>query len=806
MPDLLLELRSEEIPARMQRKAAGDLRKLVTDALVEAGLTYEGAREYWTPRRLTLDLRGLTARSRDVREEVKGPSVKAPEAAVQGFLRKAGLATVGEAHVHSDPKKGDFYVAHLVKPGQAAEDIIAGVMPGIIRDFPWPKSMRWGAASAKSGALRWVRPLQSILCTFGPETEEPAVVEFEVGGIRAGNRTAGHRFHAPEEFTVKRFDDYAEKLERARVVLDADRRKEIIRTDAENLAFANGLELVPDQDLLEEVSGLVEWPVVLMGEFEQSFLDIPAEVIRLTIRANQKCFVARPARAPNADGTGLANRFVLTANIEAKDGGAEIARGNGKVVRARLSDALYFWKTDQADVPDLEQLKSSAEKFNLNLSKPLDQRMARLDHLGVTFHAKLGTQGERVDRIRRLAREIAPLVGADPDLAERAAVLAKADLQTEMVGEFPELQGLMGRKYAALQGENPSVAAAVEEHYKPQGPSDAVPSDPVSIAVALADKLDTLVGFWAIDEKPTGSKDPFALRRAALGVIRIVVENQARFPLSPSMQLAWIQTILNENSQDRLAVEQYLLSLKPLQLTLEERSRRLRSFVNDLPTARRQPHSDEALPNLLSFFHDRLKVYLRDQGAGHDLIDAVLAAGSIRPSGDQRVSEADGEIGIPRNAATPDPRSNPSEASGAANDDLLSIVRRVEALGALLDSGDGKNLLAGAKRAANILAAEEKKGTEIAQSVDPTLFSQGAERALFDAVARSEQDAAQAIQEEDFAGAMRALSQLRVPVDAFFDQVLVNDEDAKVRANRLALLARIRWATGQVADFSRIAG
>ena len=706
MPDLLLELRSEEIPARMQRKAAGDLKKMVTDGLVDAGLTYEAATEYWTPRRLTLDIRGLNARSNDVREDIKGPSTSAPEQAIAGFLRKAGLASVAEAHVHSDPKKGDFYVAHLVKPGRAAEDIIAELIPGIVRNFPWPKSMRWGAASAQPGSMRWVRPLQSILCTFGPETEEPVVVDFEVDGIRSGNVTYGHRFHAPGEIVVRRFDDYVTKLEAANVVLDAERRKRIILDDAKNLAFASGLELVEDEGLLDEVSGLVEWPVVLMGEFEEAFLDIPPEVIRLTIRANQKCFVTRPQGAEEA----LSNRFILTSNIEAKDGGKEIAHGNGKVVRARLSDAVHFWKTDQADLPDLGTLTASAEKFGLELKKPLDQRMARLDHLGVTFHAKLGTQGERVTRISKLAEELAPVVGAAPALARRAAVLAKADLQTAVVGEFPELQGAMGRKYALLQGEDASVAVALEEHYRPQGPSDVVPTDPVSIAVALADKLDTLVGFWAIDEKPTGSKDPYALRRAALGVIRIIVENGIRLKLL---------AVANEDA------------------------------------------------DLLSFFHDRLKVYLRDKGARHDLIDAVISP---------------------------------------AEDDLLLITSRVAALGIFLDSEDGKNLLAGTKRAANILAAEEKKGTVVAEEANPDLFREDAERDLFTAINHAESEAAQAVALQDFAAAMQALSTLRAPVDTFFEAVLVNDDDAAIRANRLALLSRIRSATGQVADFSKIAG
>ncbi|MER8438426.1 glycine--tRNA ligase subunit beta [Mesorhizobium sp. M1312] len=815
MPDLLLELRSEEIPARMQRKAAGDLKKMMTDGLFEAGLTYEAAREYWTPRRLALDIRGVTARSKDISEEIKGPSTKAPEPAVQGFLRKAGLSSIAEAHVHADPKKGDFYVAHIAKPGRAAEEIIAELVPGIIRGFPWPKSMRWGSASAKPGSLRWVRPLQSILCTFGPETEEPVVVDFEIDGIRSGNVTYGHRFHAPDAITVRRFEDYAAKLETAMVVLDADRRKEIILSDARNLAFANGLDLVEDEGLLEEVSGLVEWPVVLMGEFEQDFLAIPAEVIRLTIRANQKCFVTRPQDV----GEALSNRFILTANIEASDGGKEIAHGNGKVVRARLSDALYFWKTDQGDLPDLDQLQASAEKFGLVLKKPLDQRMARLDHLGVTFHAKLGTQGERVERIKRLAGEIADTLSKQPNFfdgkllsaddlnveqkylrerAERAAVLAKADLTTEVVGEFPELQGAMGRKYALLQGEHPSVAAAIEEHYKPQGPSDRVPTDAVSIAVALADKLDTLVGFWAIDEKPTGSKDPFALRRAALGVIRILVENGVRLELVDSLesQIPAVHRAM-KNSAPNLSIGRGMRQVAGRKVGVE-------------------------VIDLLAFFHDRLKVYLRDQGARHDLIDAVLAAGSrpISPlEGEMSAKPTEGgavppssqnSAGEGRSTAPPFalPGISPTggEIGQSSNDDLLQIVRRVQALGSFLDTEDGKNLLAGTKRAANILAAEEKKKTTVAERVEPALFREDAEKALFAAVNQAEREAGEAIQNQDFSAAMLTLSALREPVDSFFERVLVNDEDQAVRANRLALLARIRAATDQVADFSKIAG
>ena len=842
MPDLLLELRSEEIPARMQRKAAGDLRKMITDGLVDAGLTYEGAQEYWTPRRLTLDIRGLTARSRDAAEERKGPSTKAPEQAVQGFLRSAGLASIDQAEVRSDPKKGDFYVARIVRPGRPAEEIIAELVPAVVRAFPWPKEMRWGAASGPKGllygkvegrggeALRWVRPLQSIVCTFGPETEETVVVDFDIDGIRSGNVTYGHRFHAPGSITVRRFDDYAAKLEAAKVVLDAERRRQTILTDARNLAFASGLELVEDDALLEEVSGLVEWPVVVMGAFEEEFLAIPPEVVRLTIRANQKCFVCAsndPSSGPSGsllpqeekdgrsseagEGQALASRFILTANIEAKDGGAEIARGNGKVVRARLSDALYFWKTDQSDLPDLADLKASAGKFGLDLKKPLDQRMARLDHLGVTFHARLGTQGERVERIRRLAEELAPIVGADPKLAARAAVLAKADLQTEIVGEFPELQGVMGRKYAALQGEDLSVAAAIEEHYKPQGPSDRVPTDPVSVAVALADKLDTLTGFWVIDEKPTGSKDPYALRRAALGVIRIVLENDVRLGLVK----------LIDSTAERVMPDTLAFHYVGDQLVEQASLKKIRSKYDLVVLAKsgiKDPTIHSALfdhvvaRDLLSFFHDRLKVYLREQGARHDLIDAVLGSRPISPLvGEMSAKPTEGGAVLPTSRSTSPPSGLPAISPtrgeiGSSNDDLLTIVRRVEALGSFLDTEDGRNLLAGTKRAANILAIEQKKGTRIADAVDPAKFSAPEEAALFAALNQAESEAAQAIQNEDFSAAMRALSALREPVDSFFEAVLVNVEDEAVRANRLALLARIRAATGEVADFSKIAG
>ncbi|KQO74309.1 glycine--tRNA ligase subunit beta [Methylobacterium sp. Leaf88] len=712
MPDLLLELRSEEIPARMQRRAADDLKKLVTDALVERGFLYEGAKAFATPRRLALHVAGLPPRGQDVREERKGPRVGAPEGAVLGFLKSAGLASLDQATIVTDPKKGEFYVAVIERPGRETLDVLAEILPQIIRDFPWPKSMRWGKASAQPGALRWVRPLQSIVATFGPETETPDVVPFAVDGIVAGATTYGHRFLAPEAIEVRRFDDYVQALERAKVVLDVERRKDIILHDARDLAFARGLELVEDEGLLEEVAGLVEWPVVLVGSFDEAFLDIPAEAIRATIRANQKCFVLRQAGTDT-----LAPAFVLTSNLVASDGGLAITAGNERVVRARLSDAKFFWETDKAI--------------------RLEDRLPKLD--SIVFHEKLGTQGARVQRIAALARELAPLVGADPDQAERAATLAKADLVTEMVGEFPELQGLMGRKYAALQGEPSSVAAAIEDHYKPVGPSDRVPTDAVAVAVALADKLDTLVGFWSIDEKPTGSKDPYALRRAALGVIRLLIENTVKLSLLRDGYQAAADGHANYGNPAK----------------------------EDAPAS--AAGADAA--SLLAFFADRLKVYLRDKGARHDLIDAVFA--------------------LP------------------GQDDLLMVVRRVEALGSFLETDDGRNLLAGYKRAANILRIEEKKdGRAYDAAPDTALAARGEpeERALAEALAAARDTASAAVAAEDFAGAMQALSTLRAPVDAFFERVTVNADEPALRENRLALLNALRAATREVADFSRIEG
>ena len=702
MPDLLLELLSEEIPARMQARAAEDLRKLVTDRLVEAGLAYEGAKAFVTPQRLTLAVYGIPARQPDIKEEKKGPRVGAPENAVAGFLKAAGLKSISEAKVQPD-KKGDFYIAVIDRPGRNAIDVIEDVLQATVATFPWPKSMRWGAQSATPGSLSWVRPLHSIVATFGPETEEPAVVPLEFDGIRSGDETRGHRFMAPAPIKVRRFDDYVDKLEKAKVVLDPARRADTIRTDAKNLAFAQGFELIEDEGLLAEVAGLVEWPVTLMGSFEQAFLSIPEEVIRATIRNNQKCFVLRDPQTAK-----LVNKFILVANEEATDGGKAIVAGNERVIRARLSDAKFFYETD--------------------LKTRLEDRLPRFEQ--IVFHEKLGTQAERIARITVLAGELAPLVGADVAKAERAAQLCKTDLLTEVVGEFPELQGLMGRYYAEAQNEDEAVAHACEDHYKPKGPDDLVPADPVSIAVALADKIDTLVGFWTIDEKPTGSKDPYALRRAALGVIRISKSNEI-------------------NLYPRGLLEKHIRTIKP--------------ELSDIAIS-------EIGDDFQNFFDDRLKVQLREQGARHDLVDAVLYLGG----------------------------------HGVG---LLMIVRRVEALGQFLDSDDGKNLLAGYKRATNIIRIEEKKDKrEYTDAPDVKRYQLPEEKALAEAIDVVKKEASAAVGKEDFAAAMRAMAKLRPRVDAFFDKVTVNVDDKSLRENRLKLLNEIREATRAVADFSKIEG
>jgi glycyl-tRNA synthetase beta chain len=674
MPELLVELFSEEIPARMQRKAAEDLKKAVTNALVDAGLVYEGAKAFVTPRRLALTVTGLPARSPDTREERKGPRVGSPQQAIDGFLKAAGLSSIEQAKIESDPKKGEFYVAHIDKKGAEATEILSNLLPKVITGFDWPKSMQWG-----NGGLTWVRPLRAITATFGTDNDEPVVIPFQSNTVASGQTTFGHRFLAPDAIRVKRFDDYVQALEKAKVVLDIDRRKEIIKADADNLAFAQGLTVIHDEGLLEEVAGLVEWPVVMMGSFDPAFLEVPEEVIIATIRANQKCFCLRDSSGK------LAPFFIITSNQLAADGGKTIVAGNERVIRARLSDARFFYQTD--------------------LSLPLEHGLPKLEES--VFHAKLGTQFQRVERLVKLSGEIAPKVGANPELAKRAAMLAKADLTTGMVGEFPELQGIMGRYYALAQGEPTAIANAIADHYKPLGPTDLVPGEPVAISVALADKLDTLKGFWSIDEKPTGSRDPFALRRAALGVIRIVTDNNLRFPL-------------------------------------------------------------EVEPDLLSFFHDRLKVTLRDAGARHDLVDAVI---------------------------------------GKDSNDMLEITERVDALSALLGSEDGKNLLAGYKRAANILTAEERKdGKSFIAPVDPALLSLPEEAALAEAVASVDVAVAGKVAANDYQGAITALGTLRKPVDAFFEAVLVNDPDAAIRANRLSLLTKLRDTMRQVADFSKVAG
>jgi glycyl-tRNA synthetase beta chain len=699
MPELLLELFSEEIPARMQPRAAEELKRLVLGALKDQGLAVGEAQAFATPRRLTLIARDVPARSPDQSEERKGPRVNAPEQAIQGFLKAAGLSSIGEASVVSDPKKGDYYVARIERPGRSAYEVIAEAVPDVLHRFPWPKSMRWGRHS-----FSWVRPLHGVVCLLDGE-----IVPFEVAGVASGNTTRGHRFHGNVPFRVRGIDDYLQKLSANRVILDATERMQRIEHQAKELAAKHKLQLVPDHGLLAENAGLTEWPVVLMGHFDEAFLELPPEVIITSLRTHQKCFALRDPKTGN-----LANRFLLVANLEASDGGATIVAGNEKVIRARLSDARFFWEQD--------------------LKRPLDEMAHALR--GVTFHEKLGTQWDRVERIAELSYQIAGAVDAAPEAARRAAQLAKADLVSGMVGEFPELQGLMGRYYAEAAGAKPEIARAIELHYKPKGPNDTVPSaedgDCVAIAVALADKIDTLVGFWRINEKPTGSGDPYQLRRAALGIIRIILENDLRVSLIKRISAAHAEY----DKQGQRAVK---------------------------------GTEEEITADLLDFFADRLKVHLREKGARHDLIDAVFA--------------------LP------------------GQDDLALIVKRVEALGKFLETDDGANLLAGVKRAASILAIEEKKDkTSYDGDYDLKLLEAPEELSLAAAIEATKQDTRAAIAVENFEGAMRALADLRRPVDAFFDKVTVNVEDQRLRQNRLRLLSQIRAATMTVADFSKIAG
>ncbi len=693
MSELLIELFSEEIPARMQVRAADDLKRLIADGLTAAGLAFSTARAFSTPRRLALVADGLPAMSPAVSEERKGPRVGAPDQALAGFLKSAGLASIAEAEIVRDEKKGDYYLARLDKPGRKTADIAADLVPAVLAKFPWPKSMRWGA-----GTFAWVRPLHSIVCLL-----DGKVVPFTVAGIESGNATRGHRFHGNTPFKVKSFADYEAQLLAHKVMLDPAARMATITEAAGVAAKAAKLQLVEDDALVAENAGLTEWPVVLMGTFDKAFLDVPSEVLTTSMKQHQKCFSLRDPKSKQ-----LANKFLLVSNLTATDGGKEIIAGNEKVIRARLSDAKFFWDQD--------------------LKKPLDEMANEL--AGITFHEKLGTQKDRVERIEELAFQIAGAVDASPEDARRAAQLSKADLVSGMVGEFPELQGLMGRYYAEKAGTKPEIARAIELHYKPKGPTDIVPKeedgDSVAIAVALADKLDTLVGFWAIGEKPTGSGDPYQLRRAALGIIRIVLENDLRFPIA----------------------KQIMQQLARLPAT-------------GSPAG--------VTSDLLSFFADRLKVYLKEKGARHDLIDAVFA--------------------LP------------------GQDDLALIVKRVEALGAFLSTDDGANLLAGVKRASNILAIEEKKDkTTYSGDPDGELLTEPAERALAAAIAKAKFDTTAAINVESFTGAMNALAELRRPVDTFFEKVTVNDADPGLRANRLRLLSEIRAATTNVADFTRISG
>ena len=681
MTDLLIELFSEEIPARMQTRAANDLKKLVTDGMVEAGLTYASAAAFSTPRRLTLTVEGMLDASPTTVEERKGPKADAPEKAIKGFLRGAGL-TLDDLEERETPK-GNIFFARITKEGRPAADIVAEVLERTIRNFPWPKSMRWG-----SGTLKWVRPLHSILCITSSE-EGATVVPLEVDGIISGNTTYGHRFLSPDSILVNNFDDYTSKLKLAHVVLDAQERADAIWNDATNQAFATGFEVVEDAGLLAEVAGLVEWPVVLMGEIGKDFLGLPAEVLQTSMREHQKFFSVRNAK------TGRIERFITVANRKTADNGATILAGNQKVLSARLADAKFFWEND------LRVAKSDMSVWLKSLEN-------------VTFHNKLGTQAELVNRIATLARELAPAVGADPDMAEKAARLAKADLSSEMVYEFPELQGLMGRYYIEASGEGVEIAAAAEEHYAPLGPSDSVPKAAVSITVSLAEKLEKLNGFWSIDEKPTGSKDPFALRRAALGIIRIAIENDLAISLNTVM-----------------------------------------------PT--------EHAKDLLSFFHDRLKVYLKDQGIRHDIIDACIAM--------------DG------------------------NDNINLLVKRARALSETLKTDDGKNLIQGFKRANNILSqAEAADGVEYSYGADVKFAETGEERNLFGALDTSEVKIKPAMRAQDFASAMSAMATLRTPIDAFFEAVQINSDNPTVRRNRLNLLSRIRTVCSSVADLTKIEG
>ncbi|KUJ85662.1 glycine--tRNA ligase subunit beta [Ruegeria marisrubri] len=752
MPDLLIELFSEEIPARMQTRAGEDLKKRITDGLVEAGLTYSGAAVFTTPRRLTLAVEGLLAESPTIREERKGPKVGAPEKAVEGFLRGAGISR--DQLEERETPKGAVYFATIEKPGRPAAEIVAEVLEATIRNFPWPKSMRWGSSS-----LRWVRPLHSILCILSNEAGAE-VVPLEVDGIVSGDSTEGHRFMAPGRFSVTSFGDYEAKLKQANVMLSPQERAEHIWNDAQNLAFAAGLEVVEDKGLLAEVAGLVEWPVVLMGEIGAEFLDLPPEVLQTSMKEHQKFFSVRNPKS------GRIERFITVANRETADHGATILAGNQKVLSARLADAKFFWEND------LRVARSDIGQWTRALEN-------------VTFHNKLGSQGDRIRRIAALARELAPVAGSDADQAEKAAQLAKADLSSEMVYEFPELQGLMGRYYIEAAGEDAAVAAVAEEHYSPLGPSDDVPTAPLSVTVALADKLDTLAGFWAIDEKPTGSKDPFALRRAALGVIRLILENGLRLDLEEACAWAYFPHALKRDTSVGETIEEkraeyarimgvevdklHDLGIEALASMIAERG--IFGALWDTLSDRNSSFREDAviLDDLLAFVHDRLKVFLRDEGVRHDVIDACIAM--------------------------------------EGNGDLSLLVKRARALNTVLATEDGENLVQGFKRANNILTqAEEKDGVEYSFGADMKFAETDSEKALFAALEAAQAKIAPALEAEDFPAAMSAMADLRGPIDAFFEEVQVNTDNEVVRRNRLNLLNQIRQICSSVADLTRIEG
>jgi glycyl-tRNA synthetase beta chain len=770
MTDLLIELFSEEIPARMQIRAANDLKKLVTDGMVEAGLTYASAAAFSTPRRLTLTVEGMLDASPTTVEERKGPKADAPEKAIEGFLRGAGLTR--DDLVERETPKGNILFAKITKPGRPAADIVAEVLEKTIRTFPWPKSMRWG-----NGTLKWVRPLHSILCITSAE-DGATIVPLDVDGITSGDQTQGHRFLSPNAFSVTSFDDYTSKLKSAHVVLDPQERADAIWHDATNQAFANGLEVVEDAGLLAEVAGLVEWPVVLMGKIDEDFLGLPAEVLQTSMREHQKFFSVRNPK------TGRIERFITVANRTTADNGATILAGNQKVLSARLADAKFFWEND------------------LRVANAgMDEWLQKLEN--VTFHNKLGTQAELVNRMAALARELAPAVGADPDDAEKAARLAKADLSSEMVYEFPELQGLMGRYYVEASGEDTAIAAAAQEHYAPLGPSDDVPTAPVSVAVSLAEKIDKLTGFWAIDEKPTGSKDPFALRRAALGIVRLILDNEHTVPLHEVIGKCFESLVASLNTQTRSVVF-HLSSEKmngfastPLlysqrkdvfdlnKLNLADIDELIVLKVFNVETHSNAWFASEisegyeeefrlismkaVCADLLSFIHDRLKVYLKDQGIRHDIIDACIA--------------------MPN------------------NDDINLLVKRARALSEVLKTDDGENLIQGFKRANKMLSAEEEKdGVEYSYGADVKFAETDEERSLFAALDTAESTIKPAMDAQDFATAMSAMATLRTPIDAFFEAVQINSDNPTVRRNRLNLLSRIRTICSSVADLTKIDG